>query len=131
MFATLHTTDAAQTVDRIIDVFPPFQQQQIRAQLAVTLKGVVCQQLLPKAGKKGRVAAREIMIVNHAIANLIREGKTHQIYSAIEMGGKSGMRSLDKHLVELVRQGVVTAEDVMTKANDPESIRSATQGAMG
>ncbi len=123
VFATLHTTDAAQTVDRIIDVFPPFQQQQVRTQLATTLKAVICQQLLPLAQGKGRVAAREVMIVNSAIANLIREGKTHQIYSAIEVGGKLGMRSLDKDLARLAREGKITSEAAISKANDPDSLR--------
>src|SRR3990172_2710782 len=94
VFATLHTQDAAQTVDRIIDVFPPHQQQQVRVQLANCLEGVVSQQLLPRADGKGRAAAREVMVVTPAISNLIREGKTHQIYSAIDTGAKFGMISM-------------------------------------
>lgn len=124
VFATLHTTDAPQTIDRIIDVFPPYQQQQIRAQLSTTLKAVICQQLVPLAGEAGRVAAREVMIVNPAIANLIREAKTHQIYNAIQMGGKFRMRSLDSDLARLVREGRITAEAAVAKANDPTTIRS-------
>lgn len=123
VFATLHTTDAAQTVDRIIDVFPPFQQQQVRTQLSVTLRAVICQQLLPVADGKGRVAAREIMIVNPAISNLIREGKTHQIYNAIEVGSKVGMKSLDKDLANLVKTGKVTFEAAVAKANNPKMVR--------
>ncbi|MDI6757815.1 MAG: type IV pilus twitching motility protein PilT [Endomicrobiia bacterium] len=123
-FGTLHTTDAAQTVDRIIDVFPPHQQQQVRVQLSVTLKGVVSQVLLPRASGVGRVAAREIMNVTPAIANLIREGKTHQIYSAIETGAKHGMISLDRALLNLVRAGEVTVEDAVSKAHNPDFIRS-------
>jgi len=97
VFGTLHTTDAAQTVDRIIDVFPPHQQQQVRVQLSVALQGVISQTLIPKADGIGRVAAREVMFVTPAISNLIREGKTHQIYSAHrDRGPSSGMISLDR-----------------------------------
>lgn len=127
-FGTLHTTDAAQTVDRIIDVFPPHQQQQVRVQLAATLKGVVSQTLLPRADGVGRIAAREIMVVTPAISNLIREGHTHQIYSAIQTGGKFGMINLDRALLQLVQEGLVTQEDALTKASNPEYIR--TNGRM-
>jgi len=123
VFATLHTTDAAQTVDRIIDVFPAYQQQQIRAQLSTVLKAVMCQTLLPKLHGKGRVAAREIMIVTPAIANLIREGKSHQIYGAIDTGARVGMISLDKALLDLVKRGLISTEDAAAKANHPETIR--------
>jgi len=125
VFGTLHTTDAPQTVDRIIDVFPAPQQQQVRVQLASVLKGVVCQTLLPTKDGKGRVAAREIMVVTPAISNLIREGKTHQIYSAIDMGQKFGMISLDKALLELVRQGFVNKSDAAAVAHDPAAIEAA------
>ncbi|MFW6172123.1 MAG: type IV pilus twitching motility protein PilT [Elusimicrobiota bacterium] len=123
VFATLHTTDAAQTVDRIIDVFPPFQQQQVRTQLAGVLRAVICQQLIPKKEGQGRVAAREIMIVNTAVANLIREGKVHQIYSAIESGGRIGMRSLDRDLLNLLKKGHITVESALSKSNNPDSIK--------
>jgi len=122
VFGTLHTQDAPQTVDRMVDVFPPHQQQQIRVQLSNTLKAVVCQQLLPRASGIGRVAAREVMIVTTAIANLIREGKTHQIYGAIETGGKYGMCTLDASLAELVRMKAVTLEEALTKANNPQAV---------
>jgi twitching motility protein PilT len=128
VFATLHTTDAAQTVDRIIDVFPPFQQQQVRTQLSVVLRAVVCQQLMPLADGKGRVAARELMIVTPAIANLIREGKTHQIYNAIEIGAKAGMKSLDKDLAMLAKKGTITFESAITKANNPELVKQLFNG---
>ncbi|MFC2048765.1 type IV pilus twitching motility protein PilT [Elusimicrobiota bacterium] len=124
VFGTLHTTDAAQTVDRIIDVFPPFQQQQVRTQLSVVLRAVVCQQLLPLKEGKGRVAAREVMVLNAAIGNLIREGKTHQLYNAIEIGSSSGMVSLDKDLARLVKKGIVTEEDAMSKASNPNSLQA-------
>jgi len=128
VFGTLHTTDAAQTIDRIIDVFPPHQQQQVRVMLSVTLKGVVSQILLPRADGIGRVAAREVMVVTTAIANLIREGKSHQIYSAIMTGMKFGMVSLDRALLDLVQQGYVAPEDAIAKAHDPEFIRSGGRG---
>ncbi len=124
VFGTLHTTDAAQSVDRIIDVFPSYQQQQVRTQLSVVLKAVICQQLLPLATGPGRVAAREIMILNPAISNLIREGKTHQIYNAIEVGGKAGMRSLDKNLVELARSGRITKQSAISKANNIKQVKT-------
>jgi twitching motility protein PilT len=123
VFATLHTTDSAQTVDRIIDVFPAHQQQQVRTQLASVLKAVVCQTLLPKLNAKGRVAAREIMIVTPAIANLIREGKTFQIYSAIDTGARVGMISLDRALLELVKKNLVSQNEALAKANRPDMIR--------
>jgi twitching motility protein PilT len=126
VFGTLHTTDAAQTVDRIIDVFPSHQQQQIRTQLSTCLRAVIGQTLLPKVGGKGRVAAREIMIVTPAIANLIREGKTHQIYGAIDTSARVGMISLDKSLADLAKKGLITMEDALSKANRPEMIK---QGA--
>jgi twitching motility protein PilT len=130
VFGTLHTQDAPQTIDRIVDVFPPHQQQQIRVQLSSTLKAVICQQLLPRAGGKGRVAAREVMIVTTAIANLIREGKTHQIYSAIETGMKFGMFTLDASLAELVKAKMVSLEDALSKATYPQGL-AAKLGILG
>lgn len=122
VFGTLHTQDAPQTVDRMMDVFPPHQQQQIRVQLGSTLKAVICQQLLPRVGGRGRVAAREVMMVTTAIANLIREGKTHQIYSAIETGMKFGMCTLDSSLAELVKMKAVSLEDALSKATNPQTL---------
>ncbi|MEA4900466.1 type IV pilus twitching motility protein PilT [Desulfitobacterium sp.] len=110
VFSTLHTNDATQAVDRMIDVFPPHQQQQIRVQLASVLQGVVAQQLLPRADKKGRIAAFEILRVNQGARNLIREGKTHQLPTVIQTGGKQGMQSMEKALQDLTRQGLITAE---------------------
>jgi len=121
VFATLHTSDAPQTIDRVVDVFPPYQQQQIRVQLAAALKAVICQTLIPRADGNGRVAAREILISTTAVAALIREGKTHQIYSAIETGAKLGMISIDKSLAGLVKMGLVTLEEARSKAHDPKS----------
>ena len=105
VFATLHTQDAAQTIDRIIDVFPPHQQQQVRVQLAGSLQGVVCQTLAKTADGTGRAVATEVLVATPAIRNLIREGKTHQIYSAMQAGAKHGMHTMDQHLADLVMQG--------------------------
>ena len=123
VLSTLHTQNAAQTVDRIIDVFPPYQQEQIRVMLAATLKGVVSQVLLRKADGQGRVAAREVLVVTPAISALIREGKTHQIYSAIQTGTNYGMCSMEKSLAELCHAGLVTDDDAMSKANHPLELR--------
>ncbi len=123
-FATLHTQDAPSTVDRIIDVFPPHQQTQVRVQLAASLQGVVSQILLPRKDGKGRVAAREIMVMTPAIQNLIREGKTHMIYSAIETGAKYGMISMDKALANLVIQGVIGLDVALSKAHDQSVLRT-------
>jgi len=122
-FATLHTQDAPSTVDRIIDVFPPHQQTQVRVQLAASLQGVVSQILLPRKDGKGRIAAREIMIMTPAIQNLIREGKTHMIYSAIETGAKFGMMPMDRALSLLVIQNQISFEVAAAKAHDKEGLK--------
>ncbi|MDP9239991.1 MAG: type IV pilus twitching motility protein PilT [Actinomycetota bacterium] len=108
VFATLHTSDAAQTIDRVIDVFPPHQQQQIRVQLAGALQGVVCQSLAKSADGEGRVAAVEVLVATAAVRNLIREGKTHQIYSAMQAGAKFGMQTMDQSLADLSKRGRIT-----------------------
>jgi twitching motility protein PilT len=123
VFGTLHTQDAAQTVDRIIDAFPPHQQQQIRVQLAGTLQGVVCQTLCKSADGRGRVVACEIMICTPAIRNLIREGKTHQIPSAMQAGGQFGMQTLDQHLAILTRNGQITYETALEKCHNTEDLK--------
>ncbi|MBI4376008.1 MAG: type IV pili twitching motility protein PilT, partial [Elusimicrobia bacterium] len=107
----------------IIDVFPPHQQAQIRVQLAVTLQGVVSQILLPRKDGEGRIAAREIMIMTPAISNLIREGKTHMIYQAIDTGAKHGMVPMDKSLAEMVRQGVVAPEEALMRAHHVDTFK--------
>ena len=122
-FATLHTPDAPSTVDRIIDVFPPHQQTQVRVQLAASLQGVVSQILLPRKDGKGRVAAREIMVMTPAISNLIREGKTHMIYSAIETGAKYGMMPMDRAMSLLVKQNLVAYEIALAKSHDQEGFK--------
>jgi len=123
VFGTLHTQDAPQTVDRIVDVFPAHQQQLVRTQLAKTLKAVICQILLPKKDGMGRMAAREIMIVTHAIASLIREGKTHMIYNAIETGSKFGMITLDAALADLIKRGLVEPDIALSKAQNQDQVR--------
>ncbi|HVW32600.1 MAG TPA: type IV pilus twitching motility protein PilT [Acidimicrobiia bacterium] len=123
VFATLHTQDAPQTVDRVIDVFPAHQQQQIRVQLATSLQGVVTQQLVPLVGGAGRTVATEIMVATPAIRNLIREGKVHQIYSALQAGARFGMRSMDQSLTELVRAGKVAYDVAVERAANPDDLR--------
>ncbi len=123
VFATLHTQDAPQTIDRIIDVFPPHQQQQVRIQLAGTLQGIVCQQLLPTVDGAGRVVAYEIMLPTPGIRNMVREGKTHQIYSAIQTGQKNGMLTMDQCLADLYKYGKISFETAAMKASDPNEIK--------
>jgi twitching motility protein PilT len=123
VFGTLHTLDAAQTIDRIVDVFEPERQEQVRAQLSVTLQAAISQDLLLRADSKGLVPAFEVMVVTPGIRNLIRERKTHQIYSLIEAGGEFGMRTFDQDLLALYTAGKVTAEEALAKANEPEELR--------
>ena len=120
VFGTLHTQDAPQSVDRVIDVFPPHQQQQIRVQLASTLSGVVSQQLLPLANGKGRAVAAEVLVATPAVRNLIREGKTHQIYSSMQAGAKFGMQVMDQQLAELFKRGLITYEIALERAHHME-----------
>jgi twitching motility protein PilT len=123
VFATLHTQDAPQTMDRVIDVFPPHQQQQVRVQLASTIQGVVTQQLLPTADGSGRAAACEILVATPAVRNLVREGKIHQIYSAMQAGGRFGMQTMDQGLANLVRSGKVTFEVAAEQCHAPDELR--------
>ncbi|MEK7234444.1 MAG: type IV pilus twitching motility protein PilT [Elusimicrobiota bacterium] len=122
-FATLHTHDAATTVDRIIDVFPGHQQQQVRIQLSTVLQGVVCQQLLPRKGGGGQVCAREFMKITSGIASLIREAKTHQIYGAIEAGAKHGMITMDQSLAFLLKQNLLELDEALGAAHDPDTVK--------
>ncbi|WP_304993869.1 type IV pilus twitching motility protein PilT [Cryobacterium sp. TMT1-21] len=121
VFATLHTQSAAQTIDRVIDVFPPHQQGQVRAQLAATLQGVVCQTLVKKVGG-GRVVATEVLVTTSAVANLIREGKTYQIASSMQAGRALGMHTMDQHLADLVNEGKITRQSAEEKAQDLEGL---------
>jgi len=118
VFGTLHTQDAPQTIDRVIDVFPPHQQEQIRVMLAGALQGVVCQQLLKTSDGEGRVVATEVMIATPAIRNLIREGKVHQMYSMIQAGKQHGMVTMDQSLAALVQKGKVTYQSAVEKCNN-------------
>ncbi len=123
VFATLHTNDAVQTIDRIIDVFPEGQQSQIRLQTSLALQGVISQRLIPTSDGKGRVAAIEVMSVTPAVANLIREKKTHQIYSMIETGSKEGMLSMNQSLADLCKSRVIRIGDAITYSNKPELLK--------
>jgi twitching motility protein PilT len=128
VFATLHTQSTAQTVDRIIDVFPPHQQHQVRMQLSIALQGIVTQQLLPTADGSSRVVACEILVPTPAVRNLIREGKTHQIYSALQTSGAVGMQTMDSHLAQLVRSGKVNRTLAEQRASVPEELKRLLGG---
>ena len=121
VFATLHTSDAPQTIDRVIDVFPPFQQQQVRVMLANALEGICCQQLVPTVSG-GRVVVCEVLMPTPGVRNLIREGKTHQIYSAIQTGAQFGMQSLDASLAALVRTGMISQKEAGERASNEEEL---------
>ena len=124
-FATLHTNSALQTINRIVDVFPPYQQAQIRAQLSFVVEGVMCQALLPRANGPGRAMALEVMIPNAAIRNLIREDKIHQIYSAMQLGQeKFGMQTMNQSLATLYQRRMISLEDAMGRSPDHEELRT-------
>ena len=129
VFATLHTQDAPQTIDRIIDVFPPHQQQQVRVQLATTLQGVVTQQLLQTADGRSRAVACEVLICTPAVRNLIREGKVHQIYSIMQAGGRFGMQTMDQALANLVKEGRISQQLAYERSHDPEELNRLIGGA--
>src|SRR3954451_2458889 len=123
VFATLHTQDTAQTVDRVVDVFPPEQQHQVRVQLSVALQGIVSQQLLPTADGLSRVCATEVLVPTPAVRNLVREGKTHQIYSALQTGGTHGMQTMDAALADLVRRNKITRQLAEGRSSSPDELR--------
>lgn len=128
-FATLHTNSAVQTINRIVDVFPPYQQAQVRAQLSFVLEGVLCQTLLPRSNGPGRALALEVMVPNSAIRNLIREDKIHQVYSQMQIGQeKFGMQTLNQSLSTLYQRRMISLDDAMARSNDPEELRQ-TLGA--
>ncbi len=126
-FATLHTSSAVETINRIVDVFPAFQQNQIRTQLAFVLEGVFCQQLLPKLNSRGRAMASEVMIPNSAIRALIRDDKCHQILSHIQTGAKLGMRTMNQSLYELYKGGQITWDDAVARSSDQEDLKRTAQ----
>jgi twitching motility protein PilT len=130
-FATLHTNSCVQTINRIVDVFPPYQQAQIRAQLSFVLEGVLCQSLLPRANGPGRAMALEVMIPNSAIRNLIREDKIHQIYSSMQVGQeKFGMQTMNQSLASLYQRRLISLETAMSRSPDVDELRNlVNQGA--
>jgi twitching motility protein PilT len=124
-FATLHTNSAVQTINRILDVFPPYQQPQVRAQLSFVLEGVLTQNLLPKAGGPGRVLIVEVMVPNPAIRNLIREDKIHQVYSQMQVGqSKFGMQTFNQSLAQAFAKRLITIEEAMARSSDPEELKN-------
>jgi twitching motility protein PilT len=125
--ASLHTSDAVQTINRIIDVFPAYQQSQIRTQLSFVLSAVFSQQLLPKADGRGRVLAAEVMVANSAIRSLVREDKAHQIYSIIQTGGKLGMSTMNQALFDLVQSKQVTYEECLARSSEPDDLKRLFQ----
>ena len=127
VFATLHTQSAAASVDRVIDVYPPHQQDQVRTQLSATLQGVVSQTLVKKAQGSGRIVATEVLVTTPAISNLIREGKSYQITSSMQAGRELGMHTMDQHLAMLVDEGQITRDAAFEKAHDPETLTRLIQ----
>ncbi|MEY4673291.1 MAG: twitching motility protein PilT [Planctomycetota bacterium] len=130
-FATLHTSDVVQTINRIVDVFPAHQQQQIRTMLSFTLQAVVCQQLIPRSHGKGRVLAAEIMLVNPAIRALIRDNKAHQIMSILQTSGAMGMRTMNQSLFELYRAGQISYEDAISHCHDESDFKRLLERGAG
>jgi twitching motility protein PilT len=128
VMATLHTSSAAETIDRVVDVFPPAQQQQIRIQLANTIEGIVSQQLIPRIDRPGRVAALEILVSTPAIRNLIREGKTFQIPTQLQTGARYGMQTLDMSLRKLFQNKMISREEVLNRAHEPEILFKSLGG---
>ena len=128
---TLHTNSCAQTMNRIIDVFPTSQQDQVRAQLSLVLEGVFCQQLVPTIDGRGRAMAMEIMVATPAIRNLIREEKIHQIYSAMQAGQKFGMQTMNQSLLTLVQQGTIAREEALNRTMDPQELSQLLSGSLG
>jgi twitching motility protein PilT len=126
-FATLHTSDCVQTVNRIIDVFPSYQQSQIRTQLSFVMQAVFCQQLMPKADGRGRVLAAEIMTANSAIRALIRDDKIHQMYSVIQTGGRQGMMTMNQALHDLYKIHQITYDDALSRTSDPDDLKRLMQ----
>jgi twitching motility protein PilT len=122
VLSTLHTQDAVQSIDRIIDVFPPFQQPQVRSQLSLTLQGVMSQQLVPKKDGQGLTLACEVMVVTPAIRNIIRKGSTQEIYSMMEIGRQQGMQGMDACLSDLVKKSVITKESALEHAVSREKL---------
>ena len=130
VFATLHTNDTAQTINRIVDVFPPHQQEQVRVQLSFVLQAVFCQMLLPHANGQGRVLSCEVMMVTSAIRNLIREQKTEQMMLTIQTGGKFGMQTMNQSLCALYQKKRITYQEAILRSTDPEDLKRLIQRSM-
>ncbi|MFT3842500.1 MAG: PilT/PilU family type 4a pilus ATPase [Myxococcaceae bacterium] len=131
-FATLHTNSAVQTINRVLDVFPPYQQPQVRAQLSFVLEGILSQSLLQRAGGAGRILALEVMIPNPAIRNLIREDKVHQIYSSMQVGqAKFGMQTFNQSLASLLQRKMISQDEAFGRTSDPEELRNILSSGMG
>jgi twitching motility protein PilT len=126
-FATLHTNDVVQTINRIVDVFPSHQQQQIRTQLSFSLQAVFCQQLVPRADSRGRALCAEVMIANQAVRALIRDDKAHQIQSIIQTGGKYGMKTMNQSLFDLYRLHLITFDEALCRSMDPDDLKRIFQ----
>ncbi|MEK7376326.1 MAG: ATPase, T2SS/T4P/T4SS family, partial [Candidatus Margulisiibacteriota bacterium] len=122
VISTLHTNDAVQTIDRIVDIFPSHQQNQIRIQLSMTLQGVISQQLIPRADGMGLIVAAEILKVNSAVRNIMRKGSTQEIYSMMEIGVKQGMQTMDMALRDLYKEGLIKYEDALARAVNEENL---------
>jgi len=131
-YATLHTNSAVQTINRVLDVFPPYQQPQVRAQLSFVLEGVMSQSLIAKAGSPGRVLALEVMVPNPAIRNLIREDKVHQVYSAMQVGqAKFGMQTFNQALAQLLARRLISQEEAFGRSSDPDELRNILSAGAG
>jgi twitching motility protein PilT len=131
-FATLHTNSCVQTINRILDVFPPYQQPQVRAQLSFVLEGVLTQNLLPRSGAPGRVLAIEIMVPNPAIRNLIREDKVHQVYSQMQIGQtKFGMQTFNQSLASLVQRRLITIDEALGRSSDADELKNMLTSGTG
>jgi twitching motility protein PilT len=128
VLTTLHTPSAPGAIDRFIDVFPPYQQQQVRVQLSIVLEGVIYQLLLPRADCSGRVAALETMIATPAIRNLIRESKTFQLMNSIQTGREFGMQTLNQSLTDLYRRGKIALNEALARSLDPEELKEMAGG---
>ena len=122
VFATLHTSDTAQTINRIIDIFPAHQQSQIRTQLSFVLMGIISQQLIPKAKGKGRILATEVLMATPAIRSMIRESKLHQIYSLVQTGQREGMQTMNQALYNLYKKDLITSEDAFSRTFNAEDL---------
>jgi twitching motility protein PilT len=131
VFATVHTIGAPATIDRVVDVFPPYQQQQIRMQLSIILEGVISQVLIPRVDGTGRACALEIMAGTLGVRNIIREGKTHQLMNIIQSGAQHGMQTLDASLKHLYQQGIISYQDAISKASNPDEFIRMTDQESG